>query len=425
VDLLSPEVVKQLSQFQTIYIAYSGGVDSTVLLHSVAQLTQTQQQLKAIHCNHGVSSSALVWQQHCQTICDNWNIPLMIVKLPLKTGFTETIARQMRYQAFVKQLNANDVLLTAHHSDDNVETMFLNLFRGTSLIGVQGMPATRKLGNGVLLRPLLSSSKSAIKAYAKQKALHWVEDNSNQDPTILRNWIRHKLVPMMTQKGLTQNIEKSLQLLQSDFQLLRQYALQDLQLLDLQTEIFGQSIAMAKLLALDNLKQQLICRHWLHRQTAQMPKEKQILELIRQLPLCKTTFTVAIGNYTFRYYQNRLYLLRLPKQQIESKQCVIDHCELDFGYFSMQSKVPLQVTIAPMQQGLRCRPLERHHSQTLKKLLYEYRIPTHLRQWLPLIYCDKQLIAVGGVFNCNTIANHLSIQFKKSFENQSKESPQK
>ena len=182
-------------------IAFSGGLDSTVLLHLLATLAKTESlpALSAIHVHHGLQAVADAWPAHCQAVCDELSVPLQVVRVQVQPGASlERAARDARYAAFSAATQVNDVLFTGQHRDDQAETLLFRLLRGAGVRGLSGMPVQRTLGQGCLVRPLLDVTRAELEAYAQGHGLHWVEDPSNQDRQFSRNYLRYQVMPQLT-----------------------------------------------------------------------------------------------------------------------------------------------------------------------------------------------------------------------------------
>lgn len=176
----------------TLYVGYSGGLDSTVLLHAAHSLCPGR--VVALHVNHGLVAEARSWQRHCAALCRDWQIELVSREVSVGAGNVEAAARAARYAFFTEMLNAADVLLLAHHQDDQAETVLLRGAQGRGLIG---MPARRPLGRGSLLRPLLGLPRTVLQAYARGRKLDWVEDPTNADVALDRNYLRAHVMPAL------------------------------------------------------------------------------------------------------------------------------------------------------------------------------------------------------------------------------------
>ncbi|MHC8385775.1 tRNA lysidine(34) synthetase TilS [Pseudomonas sp. LB3P14] len=203
---LSAVLLKQLAPWRnatTWRIAFSGGLDSTVLLHLLAHLAKTESlpALNAIHVHHGLQAVADAWPDHCQSVCDALGVPLQVVRVQVQPGASlERAARDARYAAFIEATQANEVLMTAQHRDDQAETLLFRMLRGAGVRGLSGMPRQRPLGKGQLLRPLLDVTRAELEAYAAEHRLSWIEDPSNQDRQFSRNYLRHQVFPVLTER---------------------------------------------------------------------------------------------------------------------------------------------------------------------------------------------------------------------------------
>ena len=161
---------------KTCLVAYSGGLDSHVLLHVLASIqNEIKQKLVAVHINHGISNDADLWVNHCQKICEDLVIEFRTFPVDLSHKSdkgTEAFAREKRYEVFGSLLNSHDLLLTAHHMDDQLETILLQLMRGSGPDGLVGMPQAREFSKGILLRPLLDYSREEIHDYALSESFN-------------------------------------------------------------------------------------------------------------------------------------------------------------------------------------------------------------------------------------------------------------
>jgi len=187
---------------KTIYITYSGGLDSTALLLSAVRSLQTlkpTQSFCAIHVHHGLSSHADAWAEHCQAVCAEYQIPCIVerVQLDLKGKSLEQAAREARYAVFKRHVGTDDILLLAHHLDDQIETVLMRLIRETDSSLLAAIPHSRPMGLGHLVRPFLDLRRKDLEQYVQDQGVSWVEDASNQDLSITRNRIRHQVLPRL------------------------------------------------------------------------------------------------------------------------------------------------------------------------------------------------------------------------------------
>src|SRR5258706_9734184 len=186
---------------ERLAVGLSGGVDSIVLLHLLKSRQAAEgYALSAVHVHHGLSPNADAWAAFCRRLCKRWGVPLAVRKVTVKKAGEglEAAARRARYEIF-RKIPAEKIAL-AHNLDDQAETVLMNLLRGTGLRGASGMPARSRLGDKTLLRPLLGVSRKEILAYARAHELEWIEDESNADESLTRNFIRRRVGPLLEKK---------------------------------------------------------------------------------------------------------------------------------------------------------------------------------------------------------------------------------
>lgn len=185
------------------HLAFSGGLDSTVLLHLLARLSARERlpPISVIHVHHGLQSVADDWPVHCRSVCEGLGMELQIVRVRIEPGPSiERAAREARYAALREHLGAAEVLFVAQHRDDQAETLLFRLLRGAGVRGLASMPAVRALGDGWLVRPLLDVGRDELEAYARELGLTWVDDPSNQCTGHARNYLRHRVMPLLRQR---------------------------------------------------------------------------------------------------------------------------------------------------------------------------------------------------------------------------------
>jgi len=201
-------------------IAYSGGLDSHVLLHAVAAMRAelTGCEFIAVHINHGLSEKAGQWTKHCANQCEVLNITFAHINVDAKnkTGESpEAVAREVRYQAFREFMQPGDCLLTAHHQDDQAETLLIQLLRGAGPRGLAAMPYYSDFAEGWHARPLLNFSRDELHEYAQQTFSQnqsaWIDDESNSDTRFDRNFLRHEIIPKLKARfpGMAATLSRS------------------------------------------------------------------------------------------------------------------------------------------------------------------------------------------------------------------------
>ena len=268
---LSAKLLHALSAWRNApawHIAFSGGLDSTVLLHLLAN-TEHLPPLSAIHVHHGLQAVADAWPAHCQSMCDALGVPLRVMRVQVRPGASlERAARDARYHVFAEVTGAGEVLLTGQHRDDQAETLLFRLLRGAGVRGLSAMPAHRPLAGGHLVRPLLEVSRAELQAYASEHQLTWIEDPSNTDPRFSRNYLRHRVFPVLTERWpqAVSSLARAAEHLGEAQGLLDELAQLDLRAAD-QPSAFPwlplPSLALAPLRELSDARQRNTLRHWL------------------------------------------------------------------------------------------------------------------------------------------------------------------
>ena len=391
-------------EYQRLVVGYSGGVDSHVLLASLCELG-LRHKLLAFHVNHGLSPQASAWQNHCRQVCDDLGVAFATVTLHVqREGNLEDNARRARYGAFAHLLEKGDLLLLGQHQDDQVETALFQLFRGSGRFGLQGMPLKRQIGQASLLRPLLTVSRARILAYAQQSGLSWIEDESNLYQAMSRNYLRHALIPQLERRwpSLKSSLVTSLQRDAEAILLLEDVARTDQE--RLRNEWGG--ICLNGFSRLSPARQKNLLIAWLARYQLPYPSAGLLEEGLRLFLAAKsdTLPEMRWQGGLFKRFRQGLYLLRgLPA--------------IDQGPFYVSGGAPVTLQggalVCTRQQGRglrisdpdrlevsgRCggESLQLGRNRSLKKLLQERHVPTWLRDRLPLIYLEGELIAIAGL----------------------------
>jgi len=185
-----------------VLVGYSGGLDSTVLLHLLARLLP-RERLRALHVHHGLHADADAWARHCEGVCAQLGVALGVVRVDVARDSgdgLEAAARHARHAAFADALNAGEVLALAHHRDDQAETFLLRALRASGVDGLAAMRAWRPYAHGFLWRPLLAQPRAALLAWAQAEQLRWIDDASNADTDLDRNFLRHRVLPALRER---------------------------------------------------------------------------------------------------------------------------------------------------------------------------------------------------------------------------------
>ncbi|AFU98198.1 tRNA lysidine(34) synthetase TilS [Simiduia agarivorans] len=417
--LLSPERLShQLSDTSPIWLSLSGGLDSMVLL---ALLKQTGLPFKAIHVNHQLSANADRWADHCRHWCERFKVPLVTERVVVCSsgGGLEQAARDARYRAIAAHLEDAAQLVTAHHQDDQAETVLLRLMRGSGPTGLAAIRARqwfRKDAKGFwLIRPLLDVPRAALEGFARTNHLTWVEDESNQDTALDRNFLRSHIMPRLRDRWPTaaERLAQTAQLCGANQRLLDQLALEDGQRLMAESgerhpPAMGWQLSLDGLSALSPERRNNLLRFWLARWSL-IPDRIQLDEIWRQVSGAAGDAGVkfAIGGAELRRFAGALWLLPAQLPVPTQVQCLAPGQTLPFGNGQVRLEPEAGGLALPAsgafllrarQGGERAQPVGRRHSQTLKKLLQAQGLAPWLRDQLPLLYQDDRLAAVADLW---------------------------
>ncbi|MCP5214233.1 MAG: tRNA lysidine(34) synthetase TilS [Pseudomonadales bacterium] len=421
---LSHDQLRANQTTKRFVVAYSGGMDSHVLLAAMSVLRGRLggAEVAALHVHHGISPEADAWVEHCVETCRLLDVPLNIkkIKVDRTQASLENSLRNARYQAFSESLNKQDVLLLAHHADDQAETIFLRLLRGAGAQGVSGMPACRVLGNAYLYRPMLGYTRQELAHYAITKQLRWIEDDSNVDVQFDRNFLRQNVLPLITERwpgfgnSLTRHARINQQLQHSmDFFLAR----------ELEQLVGNEGKLNLSLLRAYTQEVQLnLVRAWIASLALPVPSYQQLEQIVKGLIVAREDAQPQVNwrGATVRRFQNNLYASApLPAFDKQKVYELTPDQPLDIpgvGALELVNEEVvkadngegwpvLKLALAPLsvrfrQGGERCQPAGRVGSHPLKKLFQEYQVPPWLRDRMPLIYCGEQLVAAGDLWVC-------------------------
>lgn len=295
-------------QGKNIVVALSGGLDSVVLLHYLH--AHYSKNLRAIHINHHLSKSCFKWGEFCKNLCKNLNIDYLNIDISIENKANiEENARKKRYQMLADNLAKNDILCTAHHQNDQAETLLLQLFRGAGVAGLAAMPASKPLGDGIHYRPFLDIEKSELLKYAKQNQLDWVEDDSNTDTRFRRNFLRLKITPTLSEvyKNLTKTLSRC-----AKHQAQALHLMQDLARIDIQKHqlLDKNRLKISGLILLDVHRVKNIIRYHLNTLNFTPPADKVMTQIIQLLSSkIDATPLVSWSEYEVRRYRDALHFI--------------------------------------------------------------------------------------------------------------------
>lgn len=393
-----------------LLLAYSGGMDSEVLLHLLQGALKAFPQfaLKAIHVHHNLHPDATKWAQQCRHRCEaaHTDFELKYCHVARQGEGLEAAARTARYAALYSEMDQHTVLVTAHHQSDQVETVLLNLCRGAGVLGLAAMPSVKALQVGSHHRPLLAFTRDQLLAYANVHDLTWLDDPSNQDTQYDRNFIRHEILPRLKTRWpqVEDTIASASQHCAQADAALAAHAPQ----IPSAPVCFQNEQARLDLHTYHTLSaywQRYTLRAWIQTQLKTLPSSDQIERIIQEVIGARPDASpqLKLGDVWLGRHQHQLVLFQ-PFTMPDPATVIDLHAEdldLNTVYGIQIIALPTEafdqrLTIRFRGIGKRFHPAGRAHSQTLKKLMQGWGIPPWLRAQIPLLYHGEQLIAVAN-----------------------------
>ena len=404
-----------------LVVGYSGGVDSHVLLHILALHRDRwpHRNLAAIYVDHGLQAASGAWGEHCGEVCRALAIPLRTLRIqarPAPGDSPEAAARRARYAALAAELGPDTALLTAHHRDDQAETLLLQLLRGAGPHGLAAMPTAARLGRGWLLRPLLEVDRADLLAHAHEHGLHWIEDASNADSNFDRNYLRHRILPLFRERwpAVNRTLARSARWCAETAAWLDQEAAADLSRVVTHRP---DGLCIPALRELGEQRQRNLLRYWLRQRGLPVPGHQQLGHILRDALTAGRDRQPCIHwpGGEVRRYRDTLYAMP-PLTLHDPRQCFVWRSTAN-GYPPLELpgigaltfretvgaglRAPVlanaALTVRFRQGGEHFRPAGRRHGQALKKLWQEASAPPWERERSPLVYRGEALLAVVGL----------------------------
>jgi tRNA(Ile)-lysidine synthase len=409
-------------------VALSGGVDSVVLLAALAARTRKRTGLRAVHVHHGLHANADRWSAHCAALAKRLEVPLTVLRVKVartRGASVEAAARDARYEAFAGALEPGEVLLTAHHEDDQLETVFLQLMRGAGVAGLAAMPEVTPFARGTLARPLLTRSRAELEAWAKANDLTWVDDDTNADEKFDRNYLRRQILPLIRARwpSAARSVSRSARHAAEAKQLLDALALADVE-----RAANGAALSVQSLRALAPARRRNALRFWIARAGHTVPDTKRLDEITTTLLDARPDANPLVewNGTQLRRHADHLSLLPRPtatdaagatgtvaksattavneeiiwnwrasaRIQLSDSRGTLEIAPDPQGPLDLDA-LPETLLVRQRRGGERLRPKRGGRSKTLKSLLQESRIPLDDRAHLPLLFDNQQLMAVA------------------------------
>jgi len=404
-----------------VAIAFSGGLDSTVLAHALVKGRRRFAHLRLLHVDHGLQDASAEWARHCVRQSRRWRVPIVVLRADIakrKGDSPEAAARDARYGLFERTLEPGEVLVTAQHQNDQAETLLLQLFRGAGVAGLAAMPAIAPFARGRIARPLLGESRAELEDYARRHGLEWIEDPSNLETRFARNFLRHDVLPVLRKKWPTieSSLARSARNMADAQKLLSSAARRDLaQAMD------GAGLNVAVLRTFPAARRRNVLREFVSDARIDPPSSAKMMEIAGSLltaradaqpevrwPGCvmrrrsgRLELEVTSELPVEVHLQNALKSWRWEKEREFVVNGAGDRLALiedSAGPIDLE-RLPDVLQLRPRGGGESLRHDARARTQSLKKLLQAARIPVDERARLPLLFAGEgpkgRLIAVG------------------------------
>ena len=382
-------------------VGFSGGVDSTALLHWLSRLPN-RIPILALHVNHQLDPDAPKWAEAAASFSASLGIDYQMVSVDVASGGSvETAARAARYAAFEAVLGPGDVLILGHHADDQVETVVMNMLRGSERLGLLGMPSDRDVGQATLVRPLLKVERSRLIAYAESHGLEWVEDPSNARVQHDRNFLRHEVLPTLDQRfaGWRRRIETALARDESFGQAVDEAVSRDLEVC-----LDGLGLRVDRLIKHSHARQRMILRRFLGERCPRQPSGSAIDEFLGQLrsPKARGRAELLIGDWTLDGDRGWIFLVSRKEAPLwQPEQWQGERFRRSGTLLLCQHSVrgglrkPIsKYRMSAMRAGLK---IQRGHHQVVRELLRAAGIPRWLRERLPVVMEGDSVVMVPAV----------------------------
>jgi tRNA(Ile)-lysidine synthase len=409
-----PDIVSSLCSLTgpapRVLVAFSGGVDSTVLAHLLVQHRRALGHLRLAHVDHGLAPGSADWSRRCARLARRWRVPFVSLTAKIERGKNspEAAARDARYALLAETLRLGEVLVTAQHRDDQAETLLLQLLRGAGVSGLAAMPVFASFGRGYIARPLLDVSRAQIETIAREAQLQWIDDPSNGDTRFSRNYLRHRLMPVIREHwpGADKALARSAAHMAEAAALLSERATQDLARV-----VDGAGLSVSALRALPVARRRNVLRAFIARHGVEMPDTSRLKEMAGPLLAARVDAQPEVAWSHARIVRSggriELRTSRASAREFVGKSWrwrADRRLLLDGGVLELidDADGPIDSALLPEVLELRARtggeklrPAARARTQTLKSLLQNAKVPVEERAQLPLVFAGTRLIAAG------------------------------
>ena len=411
--------VNNLPPHSGLYVALSGGLDSVLLLHSVARLARTSGKLTAIHVNHQLQPNSADTEKFCRDLCQSLGVPCRIIQVNVPTispqnaagtGGLEEAARAARYQAFESCLEKHDLLLMAHHADDQSETVLFRLLRGTGVAGLAGVPSSREVGKGALYRPFLNLDRQELEHWANVHGVDWIEDPSNRDQRFDRNFLRQSIIPALKERwpSLNRRLAATSRACAESHELASSLA--SIHFARCRTQ--NEDLDLAVMAGLTEVERKNLIRWWVIQRGYEPPALADWSDLFAQFMNSgsdRQPEYAGVG-YVLRRHQNALVLVNDQPLPADNPMLLGPGQGVSWNGWRLKlqaasadaASCPPGLMVHARKGGERIRVRPNGPSRPLKKWFQDQAIPTWERDRLPLVAAvaggDEALVAVGHLW---------------------------
>ena len=410
--IISKEINSLVSK--KFLLALSGGIDSVVLLDVLVNLLKESDQLRIIHINHNLNQYSDDWAQFSTQVSEKYDLPIICKSVkPKRQGQgLEADARELRYQSFREVIQDDEYLLTGHHQDDQMETLLYRIFRGTGIDGLSGIKRETKFGKGVLYRPMLNISREKIEEYAQLKKLKWIYDSSNDDSSYDRNFLRKDIVPSIKERwpSVEKKVSRLSVIAEQNQLLLKELAAEDVGELKNYNHLDIQTLSGKSDPRIVN-----IFRFMINKNKMGIPSMQVLNKGIKILMHSKSKSpSMTWDNNIIRRYKHKLYFLNSSLNSPNNLSTEISwdiqktinlgknlgsiHAQFLTGDGISLNRCPSSLAIKYRKGGEEIKPSGHKITKSLKNLFQENNVLPWVRDKIPLIYVDQELISVGDLW---------------------------
>ncbi|WP_338516070.1 tRNA lysidine(34) synthetase TilS [Candidatus Legionella polyplacis] len=412
--MLNSYWLSYLKKYDRLFVGFSGGLDSTVLLHSLFTEKYFRSKLVALHINHNLSDRSYFWQDHCKKFCHSRKILFISKNIYFtKLSNIEYMARRIRYSIYLSLLGKNDAILLGHHKNDQIETLLLHLFRGSGVYGLSAMHSVRSLKFGYVVRPFLEYESYILKQYANKNNLNWVDDDSNHNNIFSRNFLRNKVIPLITLHwpGIVNNLSRlASNCLDASNNLFDLAKIDCPEILNSKYKNFA-SIPIENLLKLSIERIKNVLYFWFKNLGVFIPNSKIFNIIAINIKSSKKIINVKVSwkNICIRYYKENLYILFNGFDCCYNLNTILYWVDFPNPLFLGENLGTLSVVhtryglfipkgskiFIKFRSGGECIRWKKQNKM-LKKLFQYWNVPPWLRSRIPLLYVDNKLACVIG-----------------------------